>query len=244
MMAVERSAIRWGTTQIPYLIRRSDRRGTVAVAVEPSGQVVLTAPATATVERLDRVVRQKARWIVERARSGGRLPRPAEREFVSGETALYLGRNYRLRVVEAVRAAPTRLERGWLVVTIERDLFRAERARHVRDHLVEWYRRHATVQLPARAARWAAKLRARPTEILIRDPRARWGSCGPSGALRFSWRIIQAAPTLIDYVVAHELVHLLHPRHTPAFWAALGRTIPDYDTRRRRLREFGPALVW
>jgi predicted metal-dependent hydrolase len=67
MIAMERSEIRWGTTQIPYQIRRSDRRGTVSVAVEPSGQIVLTAPATTTVERLDRVVRQKARWIVVRA---------------------------------------------------------------------------------------------------------------------------------------------------------------------------------
>jgi len=76
---MERSEVRWGTTQIPYVIRRSARRGTVSVAVEPSGQVVLTAPTATTVERLDRVVRQKARWIVERARRGRRLPRPAPR---------------------------------------------------------------------------------------------------------------------------------------------------------------------
>jgi predicted metal-dependent hydrolase len=244
MMAIERSAIRWGTTQIPYLIRRSHRRGTVAVAVEPSGQVVLTAPATTTVERLDRVVRQKARWIVERARRGRRLPRAVEREFVSGETVLYLGRSYRLRVIEATRAAPARLERGWLVVTVERDLPEAVRTRRVRDHLIEWFRRHAAVQLGARATWWATKLHARPREVLIRDPRSRWGSCDPSGALRFSWRIIQAAPTLIDYVVAHELVHLLHRGHTPRFWGVLGRAMPDYETRRRYLRELGPTLVW
>lgn len=89
-MALERSGIRWGTTQIPYLIRRSARRGTVSVAVEPSGQVVLTAPEAITIERLDRVVRQKARWIVERVRRGGRLQPSTAREFVSGETVLYL----------------------------------------------------------------------------------------------------------------------------------------------------------
>ena len=117
---MERSGIRWGTTQIPYLIRRSARRGTVSVAVEPSGQVVLTAPEATSVERLDRVVREKARWIVERVRQGGRLVRPAAREFVSGETVLFLGRSYRLRVLEAGRGAPARLDRGWLVVTVER----------------------------------------------------------------------------------------------------------------------------
>lgn len=241
---MERSGIRWGTTRIPYLIRRSARRGTVSVAVEPSGQVVLTAPSTTTVERLDRVVRQKARWIVERARRCRRLRRPASREFISGETVLYLGRSYRLRVVEADPGAPARLERGWLVVAVGRNPGSGQLAGMVRQRLVAWYRLHAEVQLWERAARWGEKLHVHPREILIRDPRARWGSCDPSGTLRFSWRIVQAPPALVDYVVAHELVHLLHRGHTPRFWAALGRIIPDYEPLRALLRDLGPALVW
>jgi len=244
MTAMERSEIRWGRTQIPYFIRRSGRRGTVSVAVEPSGQVVLTAPAAATVERLDRVVREKARWIVERARRRERLPRAAVREFVSGETMLYLGRSYRLRVVQGAHAAATRLERGWLVATVGRGLDSSQRARLVRASLVAWYRFRAEVQLRERAAKWAEKLGVRPGEILIRDPRARWGSCDLSRTLRFSWRIVQAPPAVGDYVVAHELVHLIHRGHPPQFWATLGRSIPDYERLRERLRELGPALVW
>jgi hypothetical protein len=243
-MEMERSEIRWGMTEIPYVIRRSARRGTVSVAVEPSGRIVLTAPSATTVERLDRVVRQKARWIVERARRGRRLPRPAEREFVSGETVLYLGRSYRLRVAEGRRAAPARLERGWLVVTVERGLRPADRAGAVRNHLVAWYRLRAAAQLPERARRWSDKLRVHPHEVLIRDPPRRWGSCDASGTLRFNWRIIQAPSALVDYVVAHELVHLLHRSHTPGFWAALGRIIPEYESRRARLRTVGPRLLW
>jgi predicted metal-dependent hydrolase len=216
----------------------------VSVAVEPSGQVVLTAPAATTVERLDRVVRQKARWIVERARRGGRLPRPAARELVSGETVLYLGRSYRLRVVEAPRGAPARLERQWLVVTVERSPGSSELAEGVRRRLVAWYRLQAELQLQQRAKRWAELLHVHPREVLIRDPRARWGSCDPSGTLRFSWRIVQASPALVDYVVAHELVHLVHRGHTPRFWAALGRILPDYELLRSRLRDIGPSLVW
>jgi hypothetical protein len=241
---LERSEIRWGTTEIPYVIRRSARRGTVSVAVEPSGKVVLTAPEATTVERLDRVVRQKARWIVERARKGGQLPRPLEREFVSGETALYLGRSYRLRVVDARTAASVRLERGWLVVTVDRTVRGADRAAKTRDLLVGWYRLHADAQLRERAAGWSEKLRVQPREILIRDPQRRWGSCDSSGTLRFNWRIVQAPSALVEYVVVHELVHLGHRHHTPAFWAALGRIIPDYEARRTRLRTLGPALVW
>ena len=244
MTGMERSEVRWGTTEIPYLIRRSGRRGTVSVAVEPSGRVVLTAPDATTVERLDRVVRQKARWIVERARRGRSLPRPVEREFVSGETLLYLGKSYRLRVVEAAQRAPARLDGGWLVVTVARAQPAIERARAVRDCLVAWYRLRAEAQLRARAIHWSTKLRVHLRDVLIRDPDRRWGSCDSSGALRFSWRIIQAPPTLVDYVVAHELVHLVHRHHTPQFWAALGRVVPDYETLRSRLRVVGPALVW
>ena len=241
---MERSGIRWGTTQIPYLIRRSTRRGTVSVAVEPSGQVVLTAPAATSVERLDGVVRQKARWIVERVRRGGALTRLAPREFVSGETGLYLGRSYRLRVVEAAQGAPARLDRGWLAVTLERGLGAGERAVAVRAGLIAWYRPRAEAQLRARVARWAGRLHVRPRDLLVRDPQRRWGSCDPSGTLRFSWRIIQAPAALVDYVVAHELVHLRHRGHTADFWATLGRAISDYEAARERLRTLGPELVW
>ena len=244
MIGMERSEIQWGTTEIPYVIRRSARRGTVSVAVEPSGRVVLTAPSATTVARLDRVVRQKARWIVERTRRGGRLPRPVEREFVSGETVLYLGRSYRLRVVEAAQGAPAGLHRGWLVVTVRRDLSAKERADAVRVGLVAWYRPRAEAQLRDRVARWGERLHVRPREVLVRDPQRRWGSCDRAGTLRFGWRIIQASPALVDYVVAHELVHLRHRGHRPHFWAALGRTMPDYESRRERLRSLGSHLVW
>jgi predicted metal-dependent hydrolase len=244
MMGTERAGIRWGTTEIPYLIRRSARRGTVSVAVEPSGQVVLTAPAAATVERLDRVVRQKARWIVEHVRRGGGLTRPAPREFVSGETALYLGRNYRLRVVESATRGPGRLERGWLVVTVERGLAFGERAAAVRASLIAWYRAHAEAQLCARTEQWTGRLHVRPQGVLLRDPERRWGSCDPAGKLRFSWRIVQAAPRLVDYVVAHELNHLRHRHHTFAFWTALGRVMPDYEVRRADLKRTGATFLW
>ncbi len=239
---MERSGIRWGTTQIPYLIRRSARRETVSVAVDPSGRVVLTAPEATPVERLDRVVRQKAKWIVERVRHGERLTRPAVREFVSGETLLYLGRHYRLRVVDAPTVTPARLERGWLVVTAKHG--HEDRTRLVRAALIAWYRSRAKTQLRERTERWADRMHLHPNGVLVRDPQRRWGSCDPAGTLRFSWRVVQATPRLIEYVIAHELTHLWHTHHTAAFWAALGRIMPDYEARRADLRRVGPTFIW
>jgi predicted metal-dependent hydrolase len=83
-----------------------------------------------------------------------------------------------------------------------------------------------------------------PRDVLVRDPQRRWGSCDSSGALRFSWRIVQAPSRLIDYVVVHELVHLRHRTHTPQFWSEVGRSIPDYEALRERLRVLWPSLMW
>jgi predicted metal-dependent hydrolase len=240
MTATECSRVQFGTTAIAYSIRRSPRRGTVSIAVDPIEGVLVTAPQGTPHERLDRVVHQKAAWIISRLKRQSDLPPPLpEREFISGETFLYLGRQCRLRVVpsaaEGQAPAGVRLVGGRLVVQGGGDL---------RGQLVAWYRARATRYLRARVALWSLKIKVQPTQVLVRGQARRWGSCDAGGALRLNWRVIQAPLRLVDYVVAHELVHLRHPDHTPAFWAELGRVLPDYDRRRTELRKLGPHLTW
>ena len=98
-------------------------------------------------------------------------------------------------------------------------------------------------RLTAEGAR-STRLGLHPSSVLIREPRKRWGSTDARGNIRFNWRIIQAPTRLIDYVVAHELVHLAHPDHTRDFWATLGRAMPDYEVRREALRRLGRQVVW
>ena len=239
MMAIERSEVRFGLTAIPYVVRRSQRRGTVSIAIDPSMGVLLTAPQATPIARLDRVVHDKARWIVERLRRGpvGAVRTPP-REFVNGETFLYLGRQHRLKIVVGA-ATRVALTGGRLVVAAP-----VGSAAAVRKAVVAWYRHHAAERLPERAAIWAKKMGVPVPLVLIRDQRRRWGSCDPKGNLRFNWRIVQAPMRLVDYVVAHELVHLAHRNHTAGFWAALGRVMPDYETRRERLRQVGRRFEW
>jgi len=211
------------------------------VAIDPEEGVLLTAPTATPVERLDRVVRTKARWIVERLRRQSDLP-PAlhEREFVGGETFLYLGKQYRLAIDHAREGAA--LLHGHLVVGAPHVL--AGKSAHVRRALATWYRQHAQERLPEIASVWAHKLHVEVGAVLMREQRRRWGSCDRSGLLRLNWRIIQAPRACIEYVVAHEVVHVRHPNHTPAFWAVLGRAMPDYERRRARLKALGASLVW
>lgn len=248
----ESSEIWFGKTRIPFQIRRSERRSTVALTVERPGTLIVTAPAAATIDRLNAVVRSKAPWVIQRLRRASeQLAVPPAREFVSGETFRYLGRQYRLRVVEGAGRDDgdddddVKMERGWIVAAVPGGR-EAERARAVRAALARWYRAHAQEWLPARVEVWARKFGIQPPALLVREQRRRWGSCNRAGVVRLNWRIVQAPLSLVDYVIAHELDHVVRgdDGHSPAFWAYLGRVMPDYDARRDALRALGPWLEW
>lgn len=106
-----------------------------------------------------------------------------------------------------------------------------------------WYRGRAEERLPASVARWQPRLgRGSAPRVLIRDQRQRWGSCAPDGTLRFNWRAVMLEPSLIDYIVVHELAHLSVRSHSPEFWRIVTAAMPDAQHRRRRLREAGRSL--
>ena len=240
--SLETSAVTWGDTRIPYAIRRSARRKkTVAVTVDPGGGVLLLAPEQFSTSRLDAVVLRRAGWIVQRMRgaeSNGVPPSP--REFVSGESVMYLGRHYRLKV-HPDEPGEAKLRGGWLHVPAPAG---AEQRDQVRVALVSWLRRHAAERLPERVEMWRLKAGVAMPRMVISDQKRRWGSCDRSGTIRLNWRIIQAPMRLVDYVVVHELVHLRHRGHGRDYWQALGRIMPDYERRREDLRRQGVGLTW
>lgn len=243
----ERDVATYGTKSIAYRIERSQRRVSVAVVVDPVDGVILRVPQSLDRGRIAAVVRRKGQWIVRRLRGlEDLLPTQSPREFVSGESFLYLGRQHRLRVEteSGVHTARVAMERGRLVVRVPAGLQDEDRARAVRAALKQWYREKAAGYLPARLGRWAEKLGVAAPRLLLREPPKRWGSCDANGTVRINWRTIQVAPRLVDYVLAHELVHLEHRRHDVEFWARLGEVIHDADARRSALRSVGPRVAW
>ena len=223
-------------------LRRSARRKkTVAVIVEPTGSVLVVAPERLSIDRLDAIVTRKAQWIIRRRRrTEGYGPPLSPREFVSGESVLYLGRHYRLKVHPGETGA-AKLRGGWLHVPAPAG---AQQAAHVRAVLVSWLRRHASVRLPERVAVWQPKAGVPLPRVIVANQQKRWGSCDQRGTIRLNWRIIQAPMRLVDYVVVHELVHLRHRGHGRDYWQDVGRLMPDYERRREDLRACGVGLAW
>lgn len=128
-------------------------------------------------------------------------------------------------------------------VSVPTDLPDPERHERTRLAFIDWYRNRASDHLPTVVHRWWPELgRGGTSKILIRNQRRRWGSCAADGTLRFNWRVMLLDPALIDYIVVHELAHLTHMNHSPAFWDLVCRTIPDAQDRRKRLREASRLL--
>jgi predicted metal-dependent hydrolase len=171
-------------------------------------------------------------------------PALPEREFVSGETFKYLGRQYRLRVEAGVPGGQIRLHGSYLILLLDKAVPASQRAPVARQTVIEWYRAKAREYLPRRAAQWAPRLGLSEPRIVVSAPPKCWGSTAKNGTVRINWRVLQCPVSLVDYVIAHELVHLIREDHSRAFWATLGAIMPDYEERKKRLRAVGPTLIW
>jgi predicted metal-dependent hydrolase len=233
--------IMFGDLLIAYRLRHSDRKKTVSIAVDPRQGVLVTAPQDLDAERVHLIVSRKARWIAERLRALQDVNGDAhEREFVSGESFPYLGRSYRLKVIPHAKTGTSlRLLRGRFEVIVDSALPMVERSSAIRTELRRWYRDHAAQRIPERVAILAQRLGLTTPPILIRDQQKRWASCDRRGQIRFNWRIIMAPMSLVDYVVAHELCHLVRRDHSATFWKLLRTVMPNYGERRERLRHEG-----
>ena len=232
----ERHYVDYGKHRIRFSVVRRERT-TLEIAVEPDASVVVAAPRDAPIEVIAEKVRKRAAWV--RRQQGffeQYLPRTPERRYVAGETHLYLGRQYRLRVIQDTRPS-VRMIRGFLVVRS-----REPKRREVTRRLVErWYRDRARTKFEERLSlsltRFPDPEAVRPRGLIVRRLERRWGSLSPSGRIVLNRRLIEAPVDAIDYVITHELCHTTEPHHGEAFYRLLDRVMPDWRQRKARLEQ-------
>jgi len=217
---------------LTFAVVRTGRR-TVGITVERDGGLVVHAPRPAPLVQVEALVRGKLTWVFDKLAEKALLSQPGPaKEYVSGAGFHYLGRSHRLLLTNDEGDGRLRLAHGRFVLE-RRCQPRAEAL------FAAWYAGHALAWLERRVALLAPRVGETPASIRVLDLGNRWGSCSADGGLNFHWRTICLPPTLIEYVVAHELVHLLEPRHDQAFWARLERVLPDCRQRKRHLAEVG-----
>jgi len=226
------------TNPQPHIDRliRSNRR-TLALIVELDGSVTVRAPRRASRKAIEAFVADKADWIAHkqaRAKVLAAERRALEKTYREGETHLYLGQAYPLR---RPAGAGKRVAFDEHAFSLPADCPEPAAA------FERWYRRAARALLQERVAVLAATHGYTVKRVRITGARTRWGSCSSTGSLNFSWRLVQAPPDVVDYVVVHELVHLEHPNHSKVFWRRVAELCPDYAAQRAWLRTHGRGLV-
>ena len=223
--------------ELTFKVRRSDRRRTLGLTVDRGGELVIHSPAAETMYELEQWVRSKLLWVHRKlALKEVFAPKRRGPEFVSGESFSYLGRSYRLAI--------TTHQEEPLQFDGRRFYLRRDERTGAGEHFRRWYISTGKDWLERRVWLLARRIGRNPAQIEVKDLGFRWGSCGRKGVVSFNWRLLQLPVRLVDYVIVHELTHLIEPHHGPTFWRALDCCLPDWRDRRGELRMKAQEVYW
>jgi predicted metal-dependent hydrolase len=219
-----------GERAVPLVARQSRRARRVALNIDPVEDAVeLVLPRGVPLNEGLRFAEQKAGWIQSRL-----ALRPPKVAFEPGAVIPYLGIDHVIEHRPDARAGVWRAE-SRVCVSGHADFT----SRRVQD----WLKAEALRELTERSHEKAAQLGRRVKHVHLRDPKGRWGSCGPDGAINYSWRLILAPELVLDYVVAHEVAHIIHNNHGVRFWRLVARLTPEMEASRDWLSHHGDRLM-
>jgi predicted metal-dependent hydrolase len=222
-----RRLVQLGTRVVEFRFARSRRR-TIGISVDADGLAV-AAPYFAPWAEVERFLLEKTRWILKKLDEWSKAGRPLRIGGAHGELIPLHGRILTLELVEGPKRIETAGDR--LVMQLRRP---HERAR-VKAELVRWLKLHALATLAPRVAHYAGLLGRPQPRLAVSNARTQWGVCTQDGRIRLSWRLVHVAPALADYVVAHEVAHLVELNHSPRFWTVVETLYPDCRSARRSL---------
>lgn len=234
MPDLESKIVRFADMISEYTLVRS-RRKTIAIQIMQDGSVVVKAPLRLAKYRIDEFVAAKSDWILRKQDNC----LMQIRKYSEGEEFAYLGKMYPLHIVCQKNCNHTQAElrdnRFW-ICTPDTAPDRLKAA------LRDWYISHAKEIIPKRVNDFLPYIGKPVRAIHIKEQKTRWGSCSSLGNLNFNWKIIMAPPEVVDYVIVHELCHLLQMNHSAQFWQEVSKILPEYRKYRKWLKENGKML--
>lgn len=218
------------------LIRSKKRRKTLSLRIKEDGSIVLYVPYHTPKGEIEGFIKGKESWVIKKISEKERSIKETEKAFIPGEKFLYLGESYPLEIRESDhQEPPLKLSFGKFIL----DQGHIEEAR---DLFVQWYKREAKEKIAGRVDYYSNRLDLFPKGIKITSAKYRWGSCSRDNRLSFSWRMIMAPLTILDYILIHELAHIKEKNHSRRFWRYLESILPDYRRQRLWLKENGHRL--
>ena len=225
--------ILFGSHEIVFSVKFANRK-TLGIKVYPTGNVEVLAPIDTAIEEIKQRVSRRANWIIKQQNYFKELgERSPEKRFISGESHYYLGRQFLLRIEEGKPNSVRYKGRYFEVICTPKS--------KAKELMKEWYKSHAKIKFAEYAepiiARFA-KYGVAPLSLYIQEMENRWGSCTPKGKIILNTQLIKAPRPCIEYVITHELCHLLHPDHTKAFWDLLQKEMPDWERWKDKLERF------
>jgi len=205
-------------------IVRSSRRKTAAIKIK-KGKVFVVVPECLTMAAIESLVDKKHRWIKEKLAIQNEIMDIKPKEFISGESFSYLGKNHPLKIESGLYPV-IKLHQDELVVSV-RDKT-VDNSQAIKQLLFKWYKQQAESELRDKTERYSSIIGVNPSSVTIKSFKSRWGSCSIAGGIQYNWKIIIAPERIVNYVVIHELCHILHHNHSPAFWKAVEKYCHDY----------------
>jgi predicted metal-dependent hydrolase len=217
--------------QIDKIIR--SKRRTIALVITKDATLEVRAPLRAPLELIKQFVAKKRSWIEKKIDlMSKRRKRILPKEFVDGEEFMYEGNIFKLQAGDCKE-----------ISMFDVLYFPRKFLPQAKRHLTIWYKNRALEKIVERVKHYASITQLQYKSIKITNAKRRWGSCSAKGSLNISWRLIMARPDILDYVVVHELVHLVEMNHSRSFWNKVQKILPDYKRHRDWLKQNGDSLV-
>ena len=225
---------------IDYQLFPGTQRKTTDIVIERNGVIAVRPPLGYTAEQVDAVVESKRMWIYRNLAEWRDLNAVSViREWVNGETFLYLGRSYQLSLVDN-QQSNLLLKKGRFC--LKRRLIDKGGNDAAKKAFEAYYSEKGLKWITERVNYYAPKVGVKVNSIKIKNMGYRWASCNHKGALNFHWKCMMASPKIIDYIIVHELCHLHHANHSDLFWNEVDKIMPDYRERKNELRKEGASL--
>ncbi|HKB46013.1 MAG TPA: SprT family zinc-dependent metalloprotease [Chitinophagaceae bacterium] len=224
--------IQFGSKQIDFCLEYSDRKS-LGITVTPDLSVLIKAPVDTSLQKVKEKLRKKAPWIIRQQDFFLSFhPKTPPGRFIGGETHLYLGRQYRLKILKS-KIESVKLKGGFIEV-VATDKSRAKQL------VNEWYLQNAKIKFHAIAQSLIDKFKkykVEPSSIVLQEMPTRWGSCTPKSKIILNPRLIKAPKACIEYVIIHELCHLIHHDHTQKFIDLQTKEMPGWEKWKMKLEK-------